>query len=347
VKITLIDAVSLKEYLRNKEDEIVKVLEHIGIDTESIKYHPTQNYLSMCRIGGDNKNGLLLWLDSLSYKMMTRNNSGNLFTLVMDETDCNFPTALKRIARWSGYDGDSNIKIELPFGGFYKQVRKDAEGNYIPTFTYYPESALPPADCLSQKYFKDGVDFQTQELFGVRLDLENNSIATPIYDYSGQLVGCKNRSNDPFCPKDERFYASLPYPKTSIVYGYAINYHSIVSKNTIVVLEAEKSVQQMYSFGCPIATAIGGHCISSTQAHYIKSFGAKNIVLAYDEGIDEDSMRYDAEKLIVDNHIMKNNVYYIYDKNGYYLNHGSKDSPSDHGRYLFEQMYKNCLVKIT
>ena len=340
----MIDAANLKEFLRDKEDEVVKILENIGIDTDTIKYHPTQNYLSMCRKGGDNKNGLLVWLDSLNYKMMTRNNSGNIFTLVMDETNCSFPSAIKKIAYWCGYD--ENIKIELPFGGFYKQVKKDMLGNYTPNFTYYPESALPPPDALSQKYFEDGVDFQTQELFGVRMDLENNSIATPIYDYSGMLIGCKNRSNDPLCPKDERFYASLPYPKTSIVYGYHINYHSIVNKNTLVVLEAEKSVQQMYSFGCPTAVAIGGHCISSTQAHYIKSFGAKNIVLAYDEGIDEDSIRYDAEKLIVDNHIMKNNVFYIFDKDGYYLNHGSKDSPSDHGRYVFEQMSKNCLIKL-
>lgn len=340
----MIDAANLKEFLRDKEDEVVKILENIGIDTDTIKYHPTQNYLSMCRKGGDNKNGLLVWLDSLNYKMMTRNNSGNIFTLVMDETNCSFPSAIKKIAYWCGYD--ENIKIELPFGGFYKQVKKDMLGNYTPNFTYYPESALPPPDALSQKYFEDGVDFQTQELFGVRMDLENNSIATPIYDYSGMLIGCKNRSNDPLCPKDERFYASLPYPKTSIVYGYHINYHSIVNKNTLVVLEAEKSVQQMYSFGCPTAVAVGGHCISSTQAHYIKSFGAKNIVLAYDEGIDEDSIRYDAEKLIVDNHIMKNNVFYIFDKDGYYLNHGSKDSPSDHGRYVFEQMSKNCLIKL-
>ena len=53
----LIDALSLKEYLRNKEDDVVKILEHIGIETETIKYHSSQNYLSMCRKGGDNKNG--------------------------------------------------------------------------------------------------------------------------------------------------------------------------------------------------------------------------------------------------------------------------------------------------
>ena len=62
--ILLIDALSLKEYLRNKEDDIVKILKHIGVEVDSIKYHPTQNYLSMCRVGGDNRNGLLVWVDS-------------------------------------------------------------------------------------------------------------------------------------------------------------------------------------------------------------------------------------------------------------------------------------------
>lgn len=340
----MIDAISLKDYLRNKEDKIVKVLERIGIETESIKYHPTQNYLSMCRVGGDNRNGLLIWLDSLNYKMMTRNNSGNIFTLVMDETDCSFPDALTKITKWTGYKDD--IRVSLPFDGFYKQAKHDTYGNYELNFTYYPDTALPPPGALSQKFFKDGVGFQTQELFGIRMDLEDNSIAIPIYDYSGKLVGCKNRSNDPLCPSDCRFYASLPYPKTNIVYGYTTNYHSIISKNTIVVFEAEKSVMQMHSFGSCIAVAIGGHCLSNTQAHYIKGLGAKNIILAYDEGIDEETIRFEAEKLKVNTHIMDNNVYYLFDKDHYYLNKGSKDSPSDHGRYMFEQMTKNCMVKI-
>ena len=340
----MIDAISLKDHLRNKEDEVVKVLERIGIETDSIKYHPTQNYLSMCRVGGDNRNGLLIWLDSLNYKMMTRNNSGNIFTLVMDETDCSFPDALNKIAKWTGYKDD--IRVSLPFEGFYKQAKHDSYGNYDLSFTYYPDTALPPPGALSQKFFKDGVGFQTQELFGVRMDFTDNSIAIPIHDYSGRLVGCKNRSNDPLCPSDYRFYASLPYPKTNVVYGYTTNYHSIVSKNTIVVLEAEKSVMQMYSFGSPIGSAIGGHCLSNTQCHYIKGIGAKNIILAYDEGIDEETIRFEAEKLKVDTHIMKNNVYYLFDRDHYYLNKGSKDSPSDHGRYIFEQMVKNCMVKV-
>lgn len=340
----MIDAASLKEYLRDKEDDVVKILEKIGVDTDTIKYHPSQNYLSMCRIGGDNRNGLLVWLDSLNYKMMTRNRSGNIFTLVMDETDCSFPSALDKIARWVGYKDD--IRIRLPFDGFYKQAKRDIFGNYDLNFTYYSESDLPPANALSQKFFKDGVDFKTQELFGVRMDLADNSIAIPIHDYGGKLIGCKNRNNDPFCDKDYRFYASLPYPKNNVVYGYSMNYYNIINKNNLVLLEAEKGVQQLYSFGSGIGLGASGHCLSTVQAHYIKSLGAKNIIIAYDEGISEDELRYEAEKLKVNTHIMQNSVYYLFDKNNYYLNKGSKDSPSDHGRYLFEQMCKNCLVKV-
>lgn len=340
----MIDAASLKEYLRNKEDDIVKILDHIGIDIDTIKPHPTQNYLSMCRKGGDNKNGLLVWLDSLNYKMTTRSRSGNIFTLVMDECNCSFPQALDNIAKWIGYNSD--LKIQLPFDGFYKQARHNVDGIYDLNFTYYSESDLPPADALSQKFFKDGVSFQTQEFFGVRMDLIDNSIAIPIYDYSGRLVGCKNRSNDPFCPSDCRFYASLPYPKNNIVYGYSTNYHSIVSKKTLVIFESEKSVMQMHTFGSTIATGVGGHCLSAAQVYHIKSIGADNIILAYDEGIDEDCIRYEAEKLKIDNHIMKNNVYYLFDRDHYYLNKGSKDSPSDHGRYVFEKICENCKVKI-
>ena len=70
----------------------------------------------------------------------------------------------------------------------------------------------------------------------------------------------------------------------------------------------------------------------------------KKIVLAYDEGLEEDNVRMQAEKLILDNAVFKNKVGYIYDKDNLILSKGSKASPSDLGRDAFLELMQNHVV---
>ena len=70
----------------------------------------------------------------------------------------------------------------------------------------------------------------------------------------------------------------------------------------------------------------------------------KKIVLAYDEGLEEDNVRMQAEKLVLNNAVFKNRVGYIYDKNNLILPKGSKASPSDLGRNAFLELIKNHVV---
>ena len=70
----------------------------------------------------------------------------------------------------------------------------------------------------------------------------------------------------------------------------------------------------------------------------------KKIVLAYDEGLEEDNVRMQAEKLVLNNAVFKNRVGYIYDKNNLILPKGSKASPSDLGKDAFLELMKNHIV---
>ena len=338
------DAAILSERLRGKNDDIVKIMEHIGFKTENIKFHNNGKYLTTPRIGGDNKAGIIIYPDSLVVLQTTHGReSGNIFTLVMDTLSCSFPEALARISSWINYKSD--IKVTLPFKGFYKAIERDTDD--IPTFRTYREDQLPSPKNLSQQYFLDGVSFKAQQLFGVRVDLNNNSIVTPIRGYDGvSLIGAKNRVNDRNCPHDKRFYASLPYPKNQIVYGYALNYASIIKENCVIIFESEKSTMQAYSFGMPYAVAIGGHCVSKVQARYIKSLGAKKIVVAFDSDICEEEKEFEAKKLVTESFGAKNNVYYIHDRNEQFIKKADKVSPSDYGRGVLEKLISNCMVQV-
>ena len=84
---------------------------------------------------------------------------------------------------------------------------------------------------------------------------------------------------------------------------------------------------QLNSMYCNIGLATCGDNISPVQEKYIKALNTSRIVLAYDEGLEEDYIRSQAEKLIVDNCFMKNKVGYVYDKNNDILKKGQKQSP--------------------
>ena len=325
------DVTRLQEKLISEPDKIVVVLERLG-------YEPKDhgNYFAMKNIDGDNQSAIVLWKNTLKYQNYTRDKRGNLFTLVMDASGVSFPQALKNVSKWCGIK-DEHIRIHYPFGGFYRSLESNVNRA---EFKVYNRNELPPPDSLSERFFLDGIDFKTQEKFGVRLDHADNSILIPITGYHGELIGCKARNNADV-DLAHRWFCKLPYPKTQVVYGWSQNYSEIVSKEVCVITESEKGVQQLYSMGCKLGLAVGGHDISNCQAQYIKLLGCKKIIIAFDEDIDEDELIVQASRLKTDD----NEVYYIKDYQHRYLKYGSKTAPTDKGKEVFDCLLHECLVK--
>lgn len=335
------DVVKLEEKLKDNYELILKVLLELGFNEETIKYRESQHLITSCRPeeGADNPNGCLIYTNSLNVLYTTRAWSGNLFSLIMKIKEVNFPRALELIQDWIGIRVD-NIDVEVPFGGFYKRlIKKDNQSECL-NLIVHQSSELPSDKSLSKKFSADGVAASIQEKWGIRYDHNENAILIPIYDYSGNLVGCKARNNDDQCDPTQRFWAYIPYSKTSVVYGWYQNYNKIAEKQTVIVVESEKGVLQAASFGCEIVVGIGGHNISSIQAKYIKMLGTKRVIIAFDEGISEEEIQSECKKL--QNKYIRNEVSYISDRNNIVIPKGSKGSPVDFGAEGFKKLYKNC-----
>lgn len=335
------DASVLQNKIAGDKESILTVLETLGYENISDR----GSYLSFPRLDGDNPQANVLYIDSLRWNCYTRNESGNLFTLVMYTNDCNLPKALKFIAETLNIN--TGIKrISAPFGGFYKHLCKD----YVHTTNddvVYDESILEEYGGLSQKYFNDGVDFKTQERFEICFNHKDNAIGMPIRNLNGSLIGVKMRNNDPDCPSANRFWSAYKYVKTGVVYGLYQNYSEIIKKNKIIICEAEKSVMQAASMDCNIVVAIGGHSISASQAQIIKSLMVKDIIVAFDEGVGEELTKIECQKLLVDTSIYKSNVYYLYDKQNDILLKNSKNSPFDVGKEKFRELVKTKKFKVS
>ena len=193
-------------------------------------------------------------------------------------------------------------------------------------------------------FFRDGINFQTQEHFNVGFDIETLRITVPEYTLDGKLCGIMGRLNDSKCAKEERWLPIIPCSRSLTLYGYHYNYETIQQKNIVVIGESEKFVQQLHSMGSGIGLATCGCDVSEIQAKHIKALMTNKIILAYDEGLEEEQIRLQAEKLALNNAVFKNSVGYVFDKDNEILPKGSKASPSDMGKAAFTELIKKHVI---
>lgn len=335
---------TLNEKLINNAELIKKILTKLNLN--NIREVEHQHLIKFPRPGGDNQSGIVCYTNSLRVIGFTDNSyTGNIYTLVMKITNCSFYEALQKITKWIGLNSKDIVKIRRPFKGFYMNILTDSDNPETKLKTY-SELCLPSADNLSKMFLDDGIALDVQKALGMRYSIEDDAVLIPIYSIDHKMVGVKARNNDANCDFDHRWFAWLPYPKTCVVYGLDINYVDIIKKKTLIIFEAEKSVAQAMTMGLNCTCAIAGHNLSKAQVRIINSLMVDNIIVAFDEGISEDKIKFEAKKLLVNNQIYTNTVSYLYDREHKYLPEGSKNSPSDLGRDILNKIIKECRVYV-
>lgn len=341
----LMNVLKLNDIIAGNIEKILLILESLGYEDIKERGGNRGKYLQFANIDGDNKGACVIYVDSLKYINYTRGENGNIYTLVMKIKHKSFPGALDYVARVLNINkNDLKQTIVYPFDGFYRDLIREREE---PEFSMkiYDESILDDyINQYSQLFFEDGISYNSQQKYKVGYDIWSNRITIPEYTLDGKLCGIMGRLNEKNCDHDERWLPLIPCSRNLTLYGYTNNYNKIQEKDLCVVLESEKAVMQLNTMRCELGLATCGDNISDVQAKYIKGLHTKKTILAYDEGLEEDYIRSQAEKLKIDNPIFRNKVGYIFDKTGEILKKGSKDSPSDLPKAAFCDLMKNHVV---
>lgn len=336
------NTLKINEMIRADANLLYRVIEALGYDP----IRDRGEYFQMANIdGGDNKTAISFYKKTGMFQNWTRGTSGDIFSFVMFAKKCRFIEALDFVVSVLGLDKNSlNAQIQYPFGGFYRHLiatQNEPETN-IKT---YSEAILSDFDGLySEMFFRDGISYCSQSKFRVGYDIWSNRITIPEYTFDGRLCGIMGRSNDVNCAHEDRWLPIIPCSRNLTLFGYHRNYSTIQRKNLVVVFESEKSTMQMNTFGSHVALSSCGCHLSNTQVRYLKGLMTKRIILAYDEGLDEELIRVEASKLKTENQILKNRVGYIYDREHDILKRGSKASPSDLGRNAFQKLIKEKVM---
>lgn len=280
-------------------------------------------------------------VSTLVYDSYSMNIHGDIITLVSDIKNISIGESIKWLANKlhikKEYD---NIKVKLPFGGFFKDYENIKNKDETPPLTYPYEEMDMFFKASSLLWIKDGISAQKQEEFDIRYDMLTNRIVYPWINECGELCGIMGRLNKEQVDKSERKYMSIiPMNKAKLLFGMYQNYKHILNKGIVFVAESEKSVMKS---DLPVV-AVGKHFIAPRQVQLLKSMFV-DIVIAFDNDVSLEICINEAKKCIVQNPFFKNNVYVLYDKEGKYLK--DKQAPFDLDENTLEEFISNCLIKI-
>lgn len=333
----------MKEYLKNNPEQIEKILSYYNYHSINI----TDKEIRCAKVGGDNPSGCRIKLnDNLSATDFTTSYNGDLFGLIATHTGLTYREVLKTITTMLGkkIEGNYQPEEEVLFDGFFDDL-------YIPyedeeKEVTYDESVLDKYN-NGYKWFKrftdDGILPSSQVKFKIGFSEESNRITIPWRDFEGKLIGVISRIDS-----DEKtnfkYLPLIAFPKHKYLYGLYENKEHIKESKEVYIFEAEKSVMLGDSLGYKSFLSLGGNSISTTQVEQILKLGVNKIILSLDEGLDVSVIKKDI-KTIKDSLFMRDiKIGFILDRENKYLPKGSKASPIDLGREIFEKLCDECLI---
>lgn len=340
-------AKELKQYII-KHDKLFDILEMIGC--HGIK-KCNDKYLQCGIRDCDSATSTTVFLDdyigvnaySRNIKSQGQTSQADLINLVAYSLGLEYKSAKNYLIGYLGLDNEgSSVTKYDPISFFRKSIRKAKRETTKREQVYYDLDVLK--DYLSDIHIdlikKDGlIDLEVLRKYHVMFDPRTERILFPHFkhDDSTKIAGIVGRTTNPAYKelKINKYMSMLPtrYDKTLNLYALCWNIDYIKEKDEIIVTEAEKSVMKADMFGDKNCTAVGCHSISKEQKKIILGLNIRNIVIAFDSDVDEETIRKECDEFY---EFM--NVYYIKD-NWKLL--GEKDSPMDKGYKRWKFLYSH------
>lgn len=332
----------LKLYLKENPDKIQRILEYYNYHSITIN----NNEIRCAKVGGDNPSGCRIKLnDNLSATDFTTSYNGDLVGLIATHTDLTYGEIINTIKTMTNKKINGHHKKEAGiFDDFFNDI-------YLP-YNEHGEKVIYDPSILDQyskykwnlRFLKDGILPSSQVKFHIGYDEESNRITLPWFDIDGNIIGIIGRI-DSDEPTNYKYVPLIPFPKHKFLYGLYQNKEYIKESKEVYLFEAEKSVLQCDSFGVHNAVALGGNSISKIQVEMLLRLGVERFIISLDESLDIEIIKKNI-KIIKDCCFMRDNIKIgvILDKENKYMKKGSKVSPVDLGKEIFEKLKSECMI---
>lgn len=339
------DIKELKTYIYENQ-YIEQILE--DIQCHHIKYHSSGNYWSCANATGNNQSAITiknceqLWVTNYTRQMVNSNRATDIIDLVSYTLSIDFVHALRTICNKIGisyyYDFSEDIpesfRILDMINSMSTDYQDDSEKPLLPisenVLTYY-------RPYVNDMFYKDNISYGTQKEFEVGYDEQLNRITIPIRSDIGDLCGVKGRLFKYSLDENEQKYIYIEKcARSKILYGLYKTMNGIKNSGIVYVMESEKAVMQLWSYGYYNGVATGGKKVSNTQIEMLFRLGVE-IVFAFDKDVQMEELEDLANRFP-----NGTPLYYIFDK---YNLLNEKESPSDNP-IKWESLIKNNKYKI-
>ena len=330
----------IKKELLEHPKHIVELLEvfefaHIKLSCKAIRFARDEH-------GGQNISIRLDNNDYLNVVDFAKNVHLDIFSYIMQEKNVTFREVLQQTKNILGLDNNWRPpQRRALFGGLYERILKPSKDIDVKT---YDESVLDKYEqCGNVRFLRDGISLEAQKFWNIRFSAEDNSIIIPVYNEYGDLIGAKARINREPREEELKYYYPIATYASQTLWGYANNYQYLYG-NDVFVVESEKSVMQAWDFGVRNIVGLASNSLSEKQAKLLLQLQPKRIILAMDEGLDFALIKRNADTIKeVGSLLMPEIWYWDWTQN---LDANSKDSPTDNGKEVFEEIVNEQLVRI-
>lgn len=336
------------------EEDIINLLVSLGSEYPA-KTRDALIFSTICHSGDSKK--LYYYIESKTFNCYSHCGFiGSIFDVVSKILDLDFSLSFQYVCKFFNINFAERREVSdtRTDTSFIKKFTKKKEKEI--SLKIHDEDVLRHFDDLYHRsWIEDNISVETMKIFDIKYDILNNRIIIPHRDMSGRLIGIRCRNLNEREIEAGRKYIPINvdgtlynYPTQLNLYGLHITKEAIKKHKTVIIVESEKSVQQLYSYlkdDCT-AVAISGSVIHQRQIKLLQELGVETIVIAVDKDFnsigDKEEILYRAKvkKAIVDKLRPLFNLQLIWDFN----NHIEyKESPSDRGIEVWHKLYKERL----
>jgi DNA primase len=284
----------VKEKLLEQPESIINILE--AFDCHKARINGRE--IRCAREEASNPTAVVIRLtnnENLLVKDYELNTVLDLINYLIKIKNAGFKDVMNAIKQELHLDSIYNYKKPVGlFGGIYSNIGRS---NGEISVTTYPEEILEQyGNTPNTLWLQDGISLSTQRKWNIGYDVESQRITMPIRTSTGEIIAIKGRANfelDEFTPK---YLYIVNGPMSQTLFGYSENYSSLY-ENEIFVVESEKSVLKLDSWGYNNVVALGSNSLSTTQCKLLMSLNPKCVTFLLDKSLPLENTKRNADLL--------------------------------------------------
>jgi DNA primase len=296
-------------------------------------------YFTNCTLHVDKTPSLAIYKEDNFFYCFSCKQHGRIINWLRAYEKLSFPNAVDKAAKLAAVDISTMCQSDtINFLKVYKNLllrpSVSIKHDTIPKSEYDKYSKEPI------KIWEDeGIQQSVMDLFGVRIDSNNNRIVYPVFDLDGNLINIKGRTMYSNYKELglQKYINYFKIGKMDYFQGLNVTIKYVKQCGEIIIFESIKSVMKAYQWGYKNAASAEKHTLTEEQINLLIRLRV-DIVFAYDCDVDcyEDPVLRNIKKLS-----KVTNVYIISDYKKLLGGVDTKNAPVDCGKEIWEELYVN------